>query len=191
MWPWDHVAIAYVVYSLSVRATGGRPPDVGVVVALVVGSQVPDLVDKPLGWILDVLPSGVSLAHSLLFAVPVCLAVVAWLARRGRPDRGVAFTVGYLLHLPADAFYPLVLGAEAKSWLFLWPLTPGEHSSPTSVTSHLLELLTRFGDVVFSPRGLAIVGIELALLATALLLWSLDGCPGRRLVAGRPRLSDP
>lgn len=182
MWPWDHLAVGYVAYSLLRRATGGSPPDRRALVAVLVGSQLPDLIDKPLGWYVGVLPSGVSLAHSLLFAVPVCVLVYGWRARRGAPDQGLAFAVGYLLHVPADAVYPAVLGSPTKLWIVLWPLTSGRHSSPSSVTDHVLDLLVQFGEVLVGPRGLAVVGIELALLATAVGLWVADGRPGSQVL---------
>lgn len=190
MWPWDHLAIGYITYSLGRRAAGRSPPDQGAALAVIGGSQLPDLVDKPLGWIVGVLPSGVSLAHSLLWAVPVCLAVSAWRRRRGRPEQGVAFAVGYLLHLPADAVYPAVLGGQPKLWLFFWPLTPGSHATPASAIDHLLGLLAQFGGVLAGPRGIAVIAIEAALLGSALVLWTLDGRPGHRLVRARFRTID-
>lgn len=190
MWPWDHLAVGYIAYSLARRATGRPPPDAGALVAIVVGSQFPDLIDKPLGWYLAVLPSGVSLAHSLLFAVPVCLAVLAWRARRGVPGQGVAFAVAYLIHVPADALYPAVLGGNTKLWILLWPILPGEHSSPASVVDHLASLVSQFGTVVAGPRGLLVVGLELSLLAGTVWLWSADGRPGLGILRARDRAAE-
>lgn len=178
MWPWDHLAIGYVAYSLSRRLDGGEPPAPGAVGFVLVGSQLPDLIDKPLGWVLAVLPSGVSLGHSLLFAGPLCLAVALWRRRRDRPEEGVAFGLAYLLHLPADAFFPLLVGAGAKPWLFLWPLTTGEVAAPTDVTAHLLGLVRRFLDAALSAGGVWLVALEVGLLCLALSLWIADGRPG-------------
>lgn len=178
MWPWDHLAIGYVAYSLASRYGGWGAPAPGEIAFVLVGSQFPDLVDKPLGWVLDVLPSGVSMGHSLLFALPACLVVFDWRRRRGRPAEGAAFAVGYLLHLPADAFYPLALGMEARTWLFLWPLTSGDLVAPADATAHLLDLVGSFLVVVRSPRGVWILGLEVALLTLALSLWVADGAPG-------------
>lgn len=190
MWPWDHLAVGYVAYSLGRRVASRPPPSVGAAIAVLVGSQFPDLVDKPLGWSLGVLPSGVSLAHSLLFALPVCTAVYAWRWRAGAPEQGVAFAVATLLHPVADALYPAVLGQEHKLEILLWPLLPVTHSSPVSVTNHLFHLASQFGAVVLGPRGVAVVGLEVALLATATWLWLADGRPGSRLVSVRRWVPD-
>lgn len=178
MWPWDHLAIGYLAYSLLARRCGWEPPTAGAAAFVLLGSQLPDLLDKPLGWALGVLPSGVSLGHSLLFAAPSCLAVYGWRRRRGLPEEGLAFGVGYLLHLPADAFYPLVLGADDRAWLFLWPLTSGDVVAPENTTAHLVELAVEFLSVVRSARGAWIVLLEVSLLGLALALWYADGRPG-------------
>lgn len=178
MWPWDHLALGYVATSLGARVRGSDPPTVGGVAFLVLGSQLPDLIDKPLGWVVGVFPSGVSLGHSLFFALPTCLAVLGWRRRCGRPGEGVAFAIGYLLHLPADALYPVVLGAEDRAWLFLWPVTRGDLTAPDDAAAHLLDLVADFLAVVRSPRGIWIVGLEVLLLGLTVALWVADGCPG-------------
>ena len=48
MWPWGHLAAGYPVYTAYTRLHTGDPPaDVPALVALL-GTQLPDLVDKPL-----------------------------------------------------------------------------------------------------------------------------------------------
>lgn len=185
MWPWDHLAIGYVAYSVLARATGRGPPSVGALGFVLLGSQLPDLIDKPLGWYVGVLPSGVSLGHSLLFAAPVCLLVAAWRARRGVPDQGVAFAVAYLLHLPADAFYPALLGREAKPGSLLWPLVPAESGSPADVSAHLVDLVAQFLAVALGPGGVWVVAVEVGLVGAAVTLWVFDGRPGLELLAVR------
>jgi hypothetical protein len=61
MWPWEHLAVGYLLYSVSCVLWGRYPTRIGVA-ALAFGTQFPDLVDKPLGWWLGVLPSGQSFA---------------------------------------------------------------------------------------------------------------------------------
>jgi len=178
MWPWDHLAAGYVVYSLLRRTTGRSPPSALAVGFVVLGSQLPDLIDKPLGWVFHVLPSGASMAHSLVFAVPVCLLVLAWRAWRGAPDQGVAFAVGYLLHLPADSYYPVVLGGQPKPYIMFWPIVAGQHSSPADASAYLLTLIGAFVDAVTGPGGVYLVAIELAFVGSAAILWYLDGLPG-------------
>ena len=48
MWPWEHLAFGYVLYSLGVRTLRGRTPRGPPVLVLAVATQVPDLLDKPL-----------------------------------------------------------------------------------------------------------------------------------------------
>ncbi|MFC7165331.1 metal-dependent hydrolase [Halospeciosus flavus] len=112
MWPWEHLAVGYVAVSILFRWHGRR---VGALdaVAVGVGAAFPDLVDKPLAWAFDVLPSGTSVAHSVFVAVPLAVAVWFVAARRDRRSVGAAFAVSYLLHLPSDALYgPLTDGGS-------------------------------------------------------------------------------
>ncbi len=178
MWPWDHLAAGYIVYSLLKRLTGRHPPSALAVGFVLIGTQLPDLIDKPLGWYFHILPSGASLAHSLLFAVPLCLVVLAWRAWRGAVTEGIAFSVGYLLHLPADVFYPVLVGAGAKPYILFWPLVDGPHSNPADVTDYLAVLIDSFLTELASPNGLWLVAIEVGFVGSAAVLWYLDGLPG-------------
>ena len=49
MWPWEHLTIGYLAYSLLSRLAWRRPPTVGTAITVAFGTQFPDLVDKPLG----------------------------------------------------------------------------------------------------------------------------------------------
>jgi hypothetical protein len=93
-----------------------------------VATQLPDLVDKPLAWSLHLLPSGRSLAHSVLVAVPLVLLVWVVASHRGHGRLGVLFAFGYLSHLYAD-YYRVVLHVPAEQWPLrlaglYWPLLP-------------------------------------------------------------------
>ena len=90
MWPWEHAAVGYLLLSLGSRASGRGPPSTPAVLALLFGTQLPDLVDKPLSWEFDLFPSGYAVGHSALVAVPVGLLVLA-LGRR-RPSSGLRST---------------------------------------------------------------------------------------------------
>ena len=50
MWPWGHLGVAYLLYSLYSRGRFRRPPRPEPTLAVVFGSQFADLVDKPLAW---------------------------------------------------------------------------------------------------------------------------------------------
>ncbi|WP_254274291.1 metal-dependent hydrolase [Haloarcula marina] len=182
VWPWEHLAVGYLCFSLLLRVRGRRPRTMGVV-AVAVGSQFPDLVDKPLGWGTTLLPSGTSLAHSLLFAVPVSILVV--LATRDRyPSAGTGFALAYLAHLPCDALYGLAFGHHPRLGFLLWPLVPIEPSPPTNVLARAAELFTEFVAVLGTPLGLRFLLLEALLVGGTALLWYADGHPGLELVPG-------
>ncbi|MFW6320607.1 MAG: metal-dependent hydrolase [Halohasta sp.] len=177
MWPLGHAAVAYLGYSASTRTRTGTPPGSLALVALAVGSQLPDLVDKPLSWYLGVLPTGRSLGHSVFFLVPLA-AVVYVLARRySRAEYGLAFGVGLGTHLLADAL-PLLWG-DGDIALMLWPLLSieGYPDGAPTITGLLLASLDQ-------PYFLS----EFVVAGLAAWLWHRDGYPGvgslrRRLAA--------
>jgi hypothetical protein len=142
MWPWGHAAVGYLVYAV-VRRAGGEewPPDDATAIALAVGTQLPDLVDKPLAWSFGVLPSGRSLAHSLLVGGLLVAVVVALARRYGRHERAGAFAVGYYAHLFGDALGPLTsLDVEFLTFL-AWPvLAPPPYENDSSFAEHLAAL---------------------------------------------------
>lgn len=121
MWPWEHLAVGYVLVSVLWRARG-RIPDAPTAVATAVGTQFPDLVDKPLAWGFGLLERGMAVAHSVLVAVPLCLLAVALARRYGYGPIVGGFALGYLSHLPADAVYSLFYGNGINVGAFLWPV---------------------------------------------------------------------
>ena len=170
MLPWGHAAVGYLLYTALVhyRDDVDGVPAGAPVLALAIGTQFADLVDKPLAWYLGILDSGRSLGHSLLTAV-VLLAVVHWLATRyGRRELSVAFAVGHLSHLAADALYPLLRGEWAELGFLLWPVLsrPG-----VEVDRTITEVIVAS---TFSPTGF----FELALFVAATALWLRHGAPG-------------
>jgi len=177
MWPWEHLASGYLVYSLARRGLGHDRPTGGESLALIVGTQFPDLVDKPLGWGTTLLPSGISLAHSLLCALPLSAAAVLLARRAGSGRIGWAFAVGYLAHLPGDIVYPMALGGEPRLSFLLWPLIETPASSTVSITGYVWELLGKFIDLLGTPAGKVYLVLELLLLGGALLAWIGDGHP--------------
>lgn len=77
MMPWGHAAFGYALYSLGHRAWTRAPPSGKAVLAALFGTQLPDLVDKPLSWGLHLFPQGYSVAHSVFVAIPIGLLVIA------------------------------------------------------------------------------------------------------------------
>ncbi len=167
MWPWGHAAFGYLLYRLALAARGALPSGPAVV-ALGVGTQFPDLVDKPLAWSFGLLPSGRSLAHSLLTATLVVALVVVIARRYDRETVAAAFSVGYLSHLLGDALLPLLELDPVFLRFLVWPLLPPPpYESDSGFAEHLLSLeLTPF--FLFG----------LGLTALAMGLWVRDGLPG-------------
>ena len=174
MLPWGHLAVGYLVYSLGYRLRTGVPPEGLAVISLAVGTQFPDLIDKPLAWTFRILPSGRSLGHSLLFAV--ALGAVVWeLGRRydHRPAAG-AFLVGHLSHIVADVL-PAV---RATQWwqvgALLWPIVPA-YQYPRELDRGILAFL-----LGLDLAALPLIGVVGSVFALG--LWVFDGLPGVRAV---------
>jgi hypothetical protein len=195
VWPWEHAALGYLLYSVPARllasgvaARGERPwgerlaP--AALAALAVGTQAPDLVDKPLAWSVGALPSGTSLAHSVLVALPVTLlAVVA--GRRRDSAAGVAFAVGYWSHLLGDVVYPVAVGGGLAPGAVLWPLVRGPADPPVGLFARTGDLLGALAETLAGPRGRRYLAGEAVLLGGAALAWLVDGAPGTGLLRAR------
>lgn len=178
MWPWEHVVVGYLAYSLLVHALARRPPTGGEAVVVAFACVLPDLIDKPLGWELGVFASGYGIAHSVLLAVPASLAVLglAWLY--DRPGLGGAFAVGYLVHLPTDVVPHYVRDGSLPVERVLWPLRSAEGSYPGGLSGTFASYFADYRAEVLTtdPNGYAL-GV-LATMAVALVLWLYDGMPG-------------
>lgn len=184
MLPWGHAAVGYLLYAALCRYRSGDTPQPTPVVALAVGTQIADLIDKPLAWYLGVLPSGRSLGHSI-FAAIVLIAIVESLARRyDRRELSVPFALGHLSHLAADSVYPLARGEFSTLGFLLWPLVP-QTPDDTELENTILQVLL---DASFSPTGL----FEILLLSLATGLWLAHRAPGLMLCidAVRERLGN-
>ena len=135
MWPIGHLAVGYLLF-VAVAAWTDRslPADWRTLTVLAFATQLPDLVDKPLSY-WGVLPSGRSLAHSLVvFAVVVVAARLTARAVRARWDADpsipipfavtLPLVVGYLSHLAGDAYGPVLAGEFRHVRFLLWPVLP-------------------------------------------------------------------
>lgn len=179
MWPWEHVLFAYVFYAVSVHLAYRTAPADWPTVGLATGALFPDVVDKPLSWQFGLVPTGWGPAHSLFVAVPLVVTVYAVARRRGAPAVGVAFGVGYLLHLPADLI-PASLG-RGRLYLapVLWPVSsPTTEHEPASLVA---GILARFGEYTADLAALdptPSLVLQLGTLTVGGLLWLYDGTPG-------------
>lgn len=173
MLPWEHAAVAYVLYSLWVHArSGGRPGGLPVLV-VGVASVLPDLVDKPLGWWLGMLPS-IGLGHSLFFAIP--LVLLAWAFAGGR--YALPLGIGLVTHLAGDVFFKAVVGGRLEWRFVLWPLIDQPVSEGGSFLAQFEYWMAHYVEFVTSPEGMAYLGFEVTLIGSAVVLWVYDGFPG-------------
>lgn len=173
MWLLGHAAAGYLCYSFATRTWLERTPGHLAVLVLLVGTQFPDLIDKPLAWYVGVLPTGRTLTHSLLVLVPLSVSVLVLTRRAARGEYGDAFVVGALSHVVFDAL-PALWSATSLNFL-LWPTLPlGPHESGAP---SLVELVT---ESVGEPYFL----LQFGLAAVALVYWRRDGYPGLGVLSG-------
>jgi len=169
MWPWAHLGFGYLLYR--VTPAGRSPPlDGAAVLAVAFGTQFPDLIDKPLAWYLGVLPSGRSLAHSLLAFVLVVGVARAVAGRYDRPAVAGGFGVGYLSHLLGDSLHALVTVEWADLSFLLWPLL----EPPIPPEGETIGVLAHLRDIEGSPFFL----FGLLLTGAMVVLWDRHGWPG-------------
>lgn len=178
MMPWGHLAVGYLLYTLGTRLWHGRPPASLPTLGLVVGTQFPDLIDKPLAYWIGVL-EGRAVGHSLLFVVPLCLIVLYLANRYDRRQLGAAFGVGALSHLLADSVLTLVFRDYGISYL-LWPILPAPAYGVESFYHHVHQLLATLHG--FRGSSLAEIlasafAVQLFLSGLVVVLWMIDGYP--------------
>lgn len=178
MFPWGHAAVAYVLFSGVSRHRDRRLTGLGTVVVLI-ASQLPDIVDKPLAFTVPLLPNGRTLAHSLVTGSLLLGALVAILIVLGARGVVLPLAIGYLSHLFADALNPLLHG-DVEVLAFLgWPIFPAlQYDGPGTIVGHFV------GIDLADPFNV----FQFLLVALALLLWIADGRPG--LIAIRTWISD-
>lgn len=168
MIPWAHAVIGYLLWSATTHYWRKRPPNGLEAWAVLVGTQFPDLVDKPLAWTFGILPSGRSLAHSLL-AVGVVFAIGYAIASRwNRADVAVAFSVGHFSHSLADVHPFLWEGEYEYLTYLLWPLLP----VPTTDAGNT------FGEYIRELSVSSFIGPPTLIAVLVFALWVYDGMPG-------------
>ena len=176
MLPWGHAAFGYLLYHLYTSRVGTVP--VGwAALAAVFGSQLPDLIDKPLAWTFNVLPSGRSLGHSVFAMLLIC-GLLAVLLDESRRTVLVAFTIGYGSHLVGDGLNALVTGSFAHLGYLFWPFTSAPLADEEMT---FIEFFTTLETSAWFFFGIG-------LTVVALVVWARDGYPGVRDVL-LPRLS--
>lgn len=176
MWPWDHLAVGYVVYSIVRRLAGERPSSEVFVLA---GAAVfPDVLDKSLSWGLGLFPTGYAAGHSIFVAVPLGLLVAALAAGRRRLEVGLAFVVGYWSHLVGDVVWGWLVYGSPPLGRVLWPVVEFE---PYATRRGLFDrALYYLGDLAgtLADADPALIVAYLTPLGVSFALWLLDGAPG-------------
>ena len=137
MYPAGHFLLAAVPLTVHTVVRWRHLPSGPMVLLLLVATQLPDVIDKPLAWTFAILPSGRMLAHSLVVSLPVLFIVVLLATRRGYGRYAVVFSAGYLSHIAGD-FYPVVrLGTDYYFFPNLfWPLLPANPDRTPSFAAH-------------------------------------------------------
>ena len=159
MLPAGHLAAAYLLWvSLGPRFEG--PFDRSVWKVLLVGGLLPDLVDKPLAWGLDVLPASRALGHSLLFLVPLLLIVALFARRAGQVTAAAALAVGALSHVLLDNL-PVLWNPDESAASLLWPVTTVESQAGAPAV----------GSVLRDTLGEPYLWAELVLVVVAVGVW--------------------
>jgi hypothetical protein len=179
VWPWGHFGVAYILYTLYSRRQFNRPPRPESALAVIVGSQFADLIDKPLQWI-SVVPHARFIAHSLLFTAVLIASVYIAAFAFDRVETATAFVIAHLSHLVADipprAFIGYPFGTETLFWPFLlypaYGFNERAYYPPMIVESTILPFTNLFVFFLF----------EAVLFGFALALWYGHGCPGLQLI---------
>ncbi|SEV99036.1 metal-dependent hydrolase [Natrinema salifodinae] len=177
MWPWEHLAFAYVCYSLVANLGLRRSPSTREAIAVAVASQFPDLVDKPLAWSLGIVEAGYAVAHSAFVAPVVCLGAVAVAARRGDRALAGAFSIAYGSHLVGDLVYPILRGQGFDLRIVLWPLATPPADEVGGFADHVVGYLLRYVFTLLVGRLTPQIAFQLLLGGTVLVLWLSDGAP--------------
>lgn len=167
MLPWTHAVFGYLLL-LVVAGYLGRGLSRAELAAVIVGTQLPDIIDKPLAWWFSLLPSGRSLAHSLLVAVPLVVVVLAYAWHRSHPEAGVAFGLGYASHLVGDAYVAVIYWRPEELTFLLWPLLPPyPYDDFVGFTDFLLRLTISRELIIFLLAATAVGCVFLVQFARA------------------------
>lgn len=178
MWPWEHAAFGYLLYSGGRHVWRRTGPTGPAALVLILSTQLPDLVDKPLSWLLGLFPSGFSVAHSVFVAVPLIAAVVIGTRLRGRDELGIAFGVGYGSHLVGDIVGPIRSGSSIELSRVLWPLvTQQPYTNDYGLVGRTVVYFEALA-VTLGSADPIVLSLYLTLPIAALLVWIADGTPG-------------
>jgi membrane-bound metal-dependent hydrolase YbcI (DUF457 family) len=121
--PIEHFIVALLPVLVGVLAVKRRLPSLQLIGVVFVGSQFPDLIDKPLALELGLIPTGRVFMHSLPTAIAVLLVVAWYGCRTKRTHLSSGFIFAHLSHILADNYRVLTGPEPAIPPDMLWPLT--------------------------------------------------------------------
>ena len=150
MYPLGHFMLAALPLLAYAGIRYRRLPRGHTLLLVLLATQLPDLIDKPLAWTFGVIPSGRMLAHSLVIAVPLLTLGCVLAVRRGFGRAGGLFAMAYLSHLVGDFYQIFWQGSEYYFFPNLfWPLLAANPDHRPSFAAHapptLGELLLPLG----------------------------------------------
>ncbi len=115
---------------------------------LILGSILPDLIDKPISLITKAI-SGRGIAHTPIFLITLCLLIL-FLSR----NKGISLSLGF------GMVFHLLLDVPSVPWL--WPIIPLEHygfgidswiytilHDPLIISTEIISLIGLIGIIIF------------------------------------------
>lgn len=172
--------MGYLVYSLFSHIYYRESPDGLEAFVVVFASVLPDLIDKPLAWEYGVFETGYALGHSIFFAVPLSIVVGLLAKRVERPRSGIAFGLGYLLHLPTDVIDGYYRDGVFEVSILLWPIergaSPGHQHDPGFIDQFWNHFGQYLAELTAGDPSMYILA-QFGMTLFVFLLWLYDGVP--------------
>ncbi|WP_324756976.1 metal-dependent hydrolase [Haloarcula sp. GH36] len=161
MFPTAHLALALIPVVAFALVRDRRIPSTSLVGLCAVGSQFPDLIDKPLAHVFHLIPSGRVFMHSLPFAIPLSLLVGWYALETHRLRAGAVFVFAYGTHVLADNWTGLTDGNPELPPDLLWPFVQPVQRPVVphwaGIGSINLHLWAVFSAVVLSVFGYVVI----------------------------------
>lgn len=184
MWPWDHLAFGYLLYLILGAPNPRSQRDDLTFIVLAIGTQLPDLIDKPLAWSVGLLPSGLSLGHSVAFLAILTPLAVSVSNRYGRPGLASALVTGVASHLIGDVLFALLIGSPRPYQFLFWPVIPTAPEPSVGFGPAIGEVWSKYIRFISTSRGAVYLFLNLTFNVTVLAVWIVDGTPGMKAVRG-------
>lgn len=170
MFPHQHFIVAIVPVVAYIIVFDRRFPTIHLMGIVFLGSQFPDLVDKPLAHQFVMLPSGRVFMHSIPIVLPFLLVLGVYGWKTNRLRLSMAFAFAHLSHVFTDHLSALLSPNPQLPPELLWPILPPTASpvipSWAGPGGIYLSLWTLFSIVVISFSVLILLQTEQARIDT-------------------------